>query len=82
MSRIRYEDMIATCDNPVLLAIALPPIEPQLFVDTTKPKVVHAVVHAPKRSGDRHKSTDARRAYKAEHERKRRATAKAQASAR
>jgi hypothetical protein len=23
MSRIRYEDMIATCDNPALLAIAL-----------------------------------------------------------
>jgi hypothetical protein len=64
-------------------AIGQPAIEPQPLVDTTKPKlanvVVHAVVHADtvvvhaKRSGDRHKPTDERRAYKAEHERKRRA---------
>ena len=54
----------------------LTPPEPEPVV------VVHAVVHADpvvvhaKRSGDRHKLTEARRAYKATHERKRRAAAK------
>jgi hypothetical protein len=54
-------------------------------VDIKPPKavVVHAVVHAPKpvvvhkaRSGDRHKDTEGRRAYRAEWMRRRRAGAK------
>jgi hypothetical protein len=57
----------------------LTPPQPEPVVHAPEPVVVHAVVHAPepvvhaKRSGDRHKPTDARRAYKAAHERRRRA---------
>ena len=63
-----------------LVAIGQPAIEPAPLVDTTKTKpvvhVVHAVVHAPKRKPGVYRDPTARRAYKADHERKRRAAAK------